>query len=213
VDGVDEAVVGKTTATAALYRALVAENAALLEDVWVTDAMIAAAVAEIEAAAAALTDCVHDGETELVGAFEVKNHVIPGYTGDVVCADCHALLEKGEDIPAHETELRNVQEATCKAPGNTGDRWCVECDELVTAGNAIMQKPHEWDDGVVTRPATPTEKGELTITCTVCGSTKITRLDFTAAIGDVDENGKVDSTDARLILQYAVKKITTFPAA
>lgn len=207
VDGVDAAVVGKTTAAAAAYRALVAEKAVLLEDMWVTDATIAAAVAEIEAAAAALTDCVHNGETKLVGKLEVKNHVVPGYTGDTVCAECNALLEKGEDIPAHETEIRNAQEATCKAPGNTGDRWCVECDELVTAGNAIMQLPHEWDDGVVTRPATPNEKGELTVTCTVCGATKVTRLDFVAAIGDVDENGKVDSTDARLVLQFAVKKI------
>jgi len=32
-------------------------------------------------------------------------------------------------------------------------------------------------------------------------------------LGDVDGNGTVDSTDARLILQYAVKKIDKFPAA
>ncbi len=31
--------------------------------------------------------------------------------------------------------------------------------------------------------------------------------------GDVDGNGKVDSTDARLVLQYAVKKIATLPNA
>ncbi len=31
-------------------------------------------------------------------------------------------------------------------------------------------------------------------------------------IGDVDNNGKVDSTDARLVLQYAVKKITSLAA-
>jgi len=31
-------------------------------------------------------------------------------------------------------------------------------------------------------------------------------------LGDVDNNGKVDSTDARLVLQYAVKKITSLPA-
>ncbi len=30
-------------------------------------------------------------------------------------------------------------------------------------------------------------------------------------LGDVDNNGKVDSTDARLVLQYAVKKITSLP--
>ncbi len=32
-------------------------------------------------------------------------------------------------------------------------------------------------------------------------------------IGDVSSDGKVDSTDARMVLQYSVKKITTLPAA
>ncbi|MBE6768282.1 MAG: hypothetical protein E7549_05145 [Ruminococcaceae bacterium] len=207
VDGVEDAVVGKTRASADAYRALVAEKAALLEDMWTTDEDVAAAVAEIEAAAARMVDCLHDGETKLVGATAVSGHVVPGYTGDVCCAECNALLEEGEVIPAHETEIRNIKEPTCKEPGNTGDRWCLDCDELVTAGKAIMQLPHEWDEGVVTKPATPAEKGELTVTCTVCGDTKITRLDFKAGLGDVDENGKVDSTDARLVLQFAVKKI------
>jgi len=31
-------------------------------------------------------------------------------------------------------------------------------------------------------------------------------------IGDVNGNGKVDSTDARLVLQYAVKKISSLDA-
>lgn len=209
VSGVEDAVVGKTKASADAYRALVAEKAALLEDIWTTEEALAAAVAEIEAAAEALVDCLHGGDTKLVGVAAVTNHVVPGYTGDTLCAECNTLLEEGEEIPAHETEIRNVKAATCKEPGNTGDRWCVECDELVKAGDKIMQLPHEWDNGVVTRPATPDEKGELTITCTVCGTTKITRLDFTAALGDVDENGRVDSTDARLVLQFAVKKIPT----
>ncbi|MBE6767459.1 MAG: hypothetical protein E7549_00935 [Ruminococcaceae bacterium] len=33
------------------------------------------------------------------------------------------------------------------------------------------------------------------------------------AVGDVDGNGKIDSTDARLVLQYAVKKIAALPNA
>ena len=34
-----------------------------------------------------------------------------------------------------------------------------------------------------------------------------------ADAADVDGNGTVDSTDARLILQYAVRKISKFPVA
>ena len=33
----------------------------------------------------------------------------------------------------------------------------------------------------------------------------------TGLLGDVDGNGTVDSTDARLILQYAVENIAKFP--
>ncbi len=33
----------------------------------------------------------------------------------------------------------------------------------------------------------------------------------TATLGDVSGDGKIDSTDARMVLQYAVKKITTLP--
>ncbi len=208
VDGVDEAVVGKTKASADEYRAVVEEYALLLEDPFVLEEDVAAAVAAINEAAAALVDCEHGGDTKLVGAVEVTNHVVPGYTGDTHCAECDLLLEEGDVIPAHETEIRNIKQPTCKEPGNAGDRWCIECDELVAVGDSIMQLPHKWDEGVVTKPATPDTKGEITITCTVCGETKITRVDFEAGIGDVDNNGKVDSTDARLVLQYAVKKIT-----
>ncbi len=208
VEGVEETVLGKTKESADAYRAVVEEYAYMLEDPTVTDEDVAAAIAAIEEAAAALVDCTHGGDTKLVGALEVGNHVVPGYTGDIHCAECNELLEEGEVIPAHNTEIRNIKDPTCKEPGNTGDRWCLDCDELVTAGDPIMQLPHKWDDGVVTKPATPDTKGETTITCTVCGETKITRFDFEAGIGDVDNNGKVDSTDARLVLQFAVKKIT-----
>jgi len=207
VDGVDEAVVGKTKEAAEAYRALVAEKAALLEDVWTTDAAVAAAVAEIRAAAEAMEDCAHTGGTFLDGAREVSNHVVAGYTGDLCCEECNARLTEGEVIPAHYTDIINAKAPTCDELGHTGDRWCFDCDQLVQAGNVINRLPHTWDDGVVTKPAKPDEKGEVTITCTVCGATKVTRLDFTASLGDVNEDGAVDSTDARLVLQFAVKKI------
>ncbi len=207
IEGVEEAVIGKTKASADAYRAVVAQYVDLPEDLWVSDEDVAAAVAAIKAAADAMEDCTHEGDTKLVGASEVKNHVVPGYTGDVHCAECNELLEEGEVIPAHNTEIRDVKEPTCKEPGNAGDCWCLDCDELVTAGDPIMQLPHKWNDGEVTKPATPDEKGENTFTCTVCDSTRITYFDFEASLGDVDGDGAINSTDARLVLQFAVKKI------
>ena len=60
----------------------------------------------------------------------------------------------------------------------------------------------------MTKPATPDVKGEITYTCVVCGDTRVSRFDFVAQLGDVDNNGKVDSTDARLVLQFAVEILT-----
>ncbi len=40
----------------------------------------------------------HTGETEIRNAKEPTKHC-PGYTGDVHCADCGALLEQGQEIP------------------------------------------------------------------------------------------------------------------
>ena len=45
---------------------------------------------------------------------------------------------------------------------------------------------HDWDDGTVTTPATCTEDGVLTITCSLCGDTKTQSI---AALGHTDNDG------------------------
>jgi len=40
--------------------------------------------------------------------------------------------------------------------------------------------------------------------CNICGAVRVVNI---GTVGDVDDSGKIDSTDARLVLQYAVKKI------
>jgi len=207
VEGVEEDVIGKSKESADAYRELVAQYAVLLEDLWVNALDVEAAVAALQAAAEAMEDCVHDGDTVVLRALEVVNHVVPGYTGDTHCAECNLMLAEGEVISAHYTDIINVKDPTCGEPGNSGDRWCFDCDELVAAGESIMPLPHTWDDGVVTKPATPDTKGELTLTCTVCGDTKTIRFAFEPELGDANEDGSIDSTDARLVLQFAVRKI------
>ena len=96
--------------------------------------------------------CEHK-ETELVGAVEptcTKN----GYSGDLCCADCGEVLEKGEAIPAlghGETELRNAKEATCTKNGYTGDTYCTVCGQKLATGSVIYALGHAYEDGICIR--------------------------------------------------------------
>ena len=53
---------------------------------------------------------------------------------------------------------------------------------------------HKWNEGAVTKEATPTEKGERTFTCSVCGQTKVEEIPTlgTPAVGTIqsDSEGK-----------------------
>ena len=90
---------------------------------------------------------------------------------------------KTEEIPAtgnHEhTELRDVRKATCAEDGYTGDLYCKDCGTKLQTGKVIAKKAHTWDAGVITTPATCTEKGIKTYTCTSCGGTKTNELPST----------------------------------
>ena len=97
------------------------------------------------------------------------------------CTLCKAT--KTEEVPAtgnHEhTELRDAREATCAEDGYTGDLYCKDCGTKLQTGKTIAKKAHTWDAGVITTPATCTEKGGKTYTCTSCGGTKTNELPST----------------------------------
>jgi len=209
LDAVEEDTLYKTSASVAQYMAVVEEAQKVADNAWASKEEIAKATADLEAARALLVDCLHGGGKVKVNYVE-ETCLAEGYSGDMACADCGYIAEedKGAVIPAHETEIRNVKDATCTEEGNRGDTWCLVCDKICKEGQKIAKVPHIWDDGEVTKPATKDEAGEITKTCTVCKeATTVVEFDFVAELGDVDGNGKVDSTDARLVLQYAVKKI------
>ena len=94
------------------------------------------------------------------------------------CTLCKAT--KTEEVPAtgnHEhTELRDAREATCAEDGYTGDLYCKDCGTKLQTGKTIAKKAHTWDAGVITTPASCTEKGIKTYTCTSCGGTKTNEL-------------------------------------
>ena len=93
----------------------------------------------------------------------------PGYTGDVVCAECGKVMEKGAATPAlgHTPDGEGVvTDPTCTAAGYTTFH-CSVCDEDYTeAGAEALGHDYQW---VVTKPATDTEKGLEEHKCSRCG--------------------------------------------
>ncbi len=90
------------------------------------------------------------------------------------CSVCHeGYGELDKNNHAGETEVKDAKEATCAVDGYTGDTYCKDCGAKIATGTKIDKSTaHTWDNGVVTKEATATEKGEKTYTCSVCKTTK-----------------------------------------
>lgn len=101
--------------------------------------------------------------------------------------DCTAVnkVDRALDPANHasaETKVINVKAATCKEDGYTGDTVHSCCDAFISSGETVSKTTveHTWDSGKVTKEPTYTEKGEMTYTCTVCGTTRTEELDLEA---------------------------------
>ncbi len=97
-----------------------------------------------------------------------------GYTGDICCKDCDAVLESGSAIAASGEHTYDegvvTKEASCKEEG-IKTFTCTRCQASYT--EAIPKTTeHTWNNGDVTKEATEEEEGVKTYTCTVCGETK-----------------------------------------
>ena len=109
--------------------------------------------------------------------YKVKDHkdatcTEDGYTTSV-CKNCGD--EKKETIKAtghQHTEVRGAKKATCIEEGYTGDTYCTDCENMISTGKKIEKTDHTWDNGVVSKDPTCTEKGSKTYTCAVCRETK-----------------------------------------
>ena len=98
---------------------------------------------------------------------------------------------------------------TCRDKG-LETHTCAVCGEIEDRETAPTGA-HTFGDWTVTKAATATEEGEETRTCSVCGKTetraipKVEKPAVTAeTIGDVDGDGSVTASDARLALRAAV---------
>jgi len=85
---------------------------------------------------------------------------------------------------------------------------CTMCG-TVTGTKPLPLAECRWDHGVVTVRPTMDEKGIRVFTCLACDKVKAEDIDALTGLGDVNGDRMINSTDARLVLQYAVKKIET----
>lgn len=116
-----------------------------------------------------------------------REKMIIGDNSELLNATWHYM--KAECTHA-EVNIINAVVPTCTAEGYMGDTVCTACGETLVVGETIPATNHVYTD-------------EVDTVCNACGLEREVLL----IIGNVDGNGKVDSTDARLVLQYAVKKI------
>lgn len=86
---------------------------------------------------------------------------------------------------SHKWGTANVlKEATCTEAGEE-EYTCTACNE--TKKSVVEKLPHTWNDGVIIKEATCIE-GEKEVTCTVCGTTEIQKIE---AIGEAGHKWEV----------------------
>lgn len=71
-----------------------------------------------------------------------------------------------------DTETLPAVPATCEKDGLKEGKRCKDCGEILEKQEVIKATGHKWDNGTITKPATETETGVKTFTCTVCKKTK-----------------------------------------
>lgn len=84
--------------------------------------------------------CTHS-TTKLTGVVDATC-ANEGYTGDVYCSDCNALISRGSIIQktSHKnTSLINKKAATLSEDGYTGDTYCSDCKSTLQKGSVIAK--------------------------------------------------------------------------
>lgn len=122
---------------------------------------------------------------------------------------CHVTVTEWFECEHLHTETHPQVDATCTATGLTAGVWCTACKRYVEGREVIPVHETEFHPTIPAGIGAPGR--EAGTWCTVCeryieGGAEIPALP-NYILGDVDRNGTVDSTDARLVLQYAVGKI------
>lgn len=108
--------------------------------------------------------CYHIGTGRETINYKAATCIEKGYSGDIVCKECGAVVTKGiplvQNLLNHgnNRELRNAKDATCTENGYTGDTYCNDCGWLVFLGKNIEAPGHDYKD-VAEVPATCVAEG------------------------------------------------------
>ena len=74
------------------------------------------------------------------------------------------------------TEIRNIEEASCDKQGYDGDTYCTDCDTIIAQGSHIPELGHNWQETIEKQP-TATEKGIMKYTCIRCNEIYTKEID------------------------------------
>ena len=116
------------------------------------------------------------------------------YYSDEKCTD--EIEEDSWVIPAlgHDFQKASVVTPSCIEEGYTL-YVCSRCD-AEEHRDTVPAAGHKWNDGEVTKPATATQDGVKTYTCTVCGATKTEVIPATGGSGCPHDHAHPEHKDA-----------------
>lgn len=153
---------------------------------------------------------VENGAHEHSGGIEIRNKTDatcskPGYTGDIYCLDCGAMLSAGSEIKIDAenhvggTENRGAVEGTCQTSGYSGDTYCLGCGAILQNGYDTGKNPDNHVGGtdiinsVIGTCASPGYTGDTY--CFGCGEIiqhgSSTGLDASNHVGGTDIRNSV----------------------
>ena len=138
---------------------------------------------------AAEATCTKDGNSAYYTCNECDR-----YYADEKCSE---EIEKDSwVIPAlgHDFRKTSVVTPSCIADGYTL-YVCSRCGEEEQS-DTVPATGHKWNDGEITKPATATQDGVKTYTCTVCGATKTEVIPATGGSGCSHDHAHPEHMDA-----------------